>query len=606
MKINFTGSRFYKGFTLIEVISALIIISLLALMIVNAMKMGMKAYVKTKDQVAGSKMLEMTFNKLKTIDFCHLLPCDSQQPNYGLQGTFSQYSLLDAGYSSNGSGITLAGTIVSEQEYNPLQPTEYPFHGVLDQIKANLKQNGYDRFTVDITYMRRDLSDINNNGLYSDLVEYQDDDNDGRDDYEIFIGFIDRNSDGDYNDKYRHYSNAPQWESETPNTRIRKVTVKIWKRDKVIMQGSELISAEMLTGDEGNSLEAKLTLVFDAPRASSDGRESAYLYNRNITACDQAYLLGVNLGLAFPAEMPSFRADPASALRFIGKTDPNATVYVGLVTALDASVADVMGDFNFQSAIITSNLVEGNNYCESIAVKSSSAYSPYKKFNLLLDIHPPNITNWLPVSNDTMKTRAVSIGAILQDVVVSTDVVSGICKEVIYVSINGNPVTHSYNNETGLVCARNSSDNANFLILDDNQSYEIAVTGGDKAHYAVQKIWQFNIAEIPVTDNSVPSIVINEPPNNYSGPKPDAIVATFSDNQSGIDPYSIELSIDGNIYVDSSNVAQYFDGFSSKLTFPLSMTLASGSYTITIKIKHWASDPAANIEAVKTRDFQIN
>ena len=152
--------------------------------------------------MSAGRLAQMIFAKLKSIDFYFLFNYDSSLTNYGLSGTY--------------------GPVTS-------QSATYPYIVVLNQVKSVVTTAGFDKVTIENIFMRRDMSDVNANNLTSDLVNFIDNNSDGKDDYLPSVLYYDKNSDSDYYDSYVSTVTNRKM-SEQPDTHLKYVTLKLYKK----------------------------------------------------------------------------------------------------------------------------------------------------------------------------------------------------------------------------------------------------------------------------------------------------------------------------------------------------------------------------------------
>lgn len=558
-----------KGFGLPEAIISIVMLSIIMFSVILMFEYAIITSVKTREQIWSSRLGQAIFTKLKTIDYYYLYEYDSVEANFGLSGTY--------------------GPITS-------QTTVYPYRGVLQEIDNLVKRYKFDRWQVQIVYVLRDLSDIDGDGLINDLRDFVDTDTNGIDDYDPSVRYYDSNNDNDYYDTY--FSTALNKTcSELPDTNLKKITLKFYKRGRVIKpEQTQLISLELFTGLESKASGAQLKLYIIQPQ------NATYLYD--LTTSQRLASFNLIITKSYPESAIAYRADSISPIRLWGETNPNATVrfYINTpVTVLDTIVANMVGEFDFQSINVTTNLTEGENTILAQTTKEGY-YSPYTQREVLLDLNPPNITDMKPTG--TVNDLMPYVGAVLTDTVLSTGIPSGICPDVITLKKTTNAVTeivtHTYDTTSGKVAWVDPSTNLPPL-LSTGVVYTITLEGGDNAHYKVISTWSFTV-EIQDPDNSAPSIAEKSPIGSTKELLPEISCRVF-DDQSGINPYSIVMKLDSNIVVSNSNISSCYnpdDGFVRyKTTTPLSV----GLHTVEITVSHWATQPSDKVTSVDTWNF---
>lgn len=550
-----------SGFTLLEVLLSMFIFAGILMGVLVAFQAGMLSAIKSREQLTGSRILDMVFSKFRSINYYMLFSFDSSKPNYGLNGTFQSSSV-------------------------------YPYKAILDQIQIAVKTAGFSHFTTDIVFMRRDTSDVNANGLTSDLIPFTDNDNNLIDDYDSSIKYIDQNGDGDYYDTFT-LTPGGRTISEQPDTHLKEITIKLWKKGKVVIQQTELISLEQFSGAESMASGASLKLLFYNPENNSN------LYNLNTTARQNAFNLSIEK--PYPDTVVAYRADSISPINISGQTDPVATVHFylnNISTELDSQIANYSGLFNLNSTSITNNLVEGLNTLWAKATKDTSE-SPFTRRDIILDLNPPSITSKSPVG--IVKDRAPRVSAIVQDLGISTTTASGICPDTITLKKGTETLTHIYNSSTGEVLWVNSS--GGFVIL-DTATYTMFLEVGDNAYYKTNSSWTFTVM-IDDPDHSAPSISNKSPIGVCDTLLPLIQVRVF-DNQSGIIPDSIVLKINNVTVVDSTNIKDHYNSSTGYVSYIPSELLTNGAtYNLEITASHWAQTPPDKRTSTETWQFTV-
>jgi len=81
-----------NGFSLIEAVIAVVIMSVIMFSLVSLFQVATNSLVKTRSQIKDTRLGQMIFSKLKTIDYYMLFDINSSSPNFGLNGTFGNVS----------------------------------------------------------------------------------------------------------------------------------------------------------------------------------------------------------------------------------------------------------------------------------------------------------------------------------------------------------------------------------------------------------------------------------------------------------------------------------------------------------------------------------
>ncbi|HAX61017.1 MAG TPA: hypothetical protein DCX95_00430 [Elusimicrobia bacterium] len=537
-----------KGIGLVELMLVVAMVTGITIGIFAMLQYGVIASVKAREQMSAGRLAQMIFSKIKSVDFYFLFNCDSALSNYGLSGTY--------------------GPVTS-------QSATYPYLAILNSITSTIRIYGFDRWTVENTFMRRDSSDVNGNGLTSDLINFIDANSDLKDDYLASVLYYDKNSDGDYYDSYVSTVTGRKI-AEQPDTHLKYVTLKLYKKGEILHQESQLISYELYTGIESQSSDAALKLFVTQPA------NATYLYNLNTTERQNAFNLAITK--SYPENVIAYRADTVYSIRLWGETDPNALVHFYLntpVTELDSITASIGGEFDFQSSAVTNALTEGENTILAMATRDNM-YSPYAPRDVILDLNPPTISSQAP--SGTVYDKMPWVGCYLYDTFLTTGTPSGICQDVICMKINDAEVPHHYDSSTGELYWDYSAE------LSSGITYSVKIEAGDNAYYKVMSSWTFTV-DIQDPDHSAPAVSEKSPSGTCGEPLP-TIMCKVQDNQSGINPSSIICKVDSTIVSHTYNSGTNFVSWSPTSAFD------NGTYhTVEITVSHWAEPPKTTVES---------
>lgn len=542
-----------RGSALLETVLAVLIMSVAGLAVVGLLQKAMIVSFKSREQAACSRMTQTASARLKNIDFYLLFASDSQQAQHGLQAA-------------------------------------YPYRATLDGILTTLQSSRFDRFRVQVLFLRRDSSDSNGDGLTSDLVAFNDGNGDLADDYDAGVRYQDQNADGDY---YDTFTSGGRTVAEQPDTHIKRVTVDVFRRGRLVCSQSQLVSLEQLTGDYNPSSEAVLSLLISTPS------NNAYLYKADTAGLAASRALAVSK--AYPADLVQLRSDAASPLVVAGETDALSTVrlYLDGSGELSSLFADGAGAFSGPSAPVTAALAEGAHVLRAQAVKAPYS-SPVTARALVYDVAAPGITAPTPIG--TAATRSPFVAATLADAGISTAVTSGVCADVLTMKVDGVEVAHRYDDGTGRLVWVDSATGTSPVL--STGSYTVLVEGGDYAGYKATASWTFTLS-LPVTDHSAPSIA-NRSPIGMAGSQLPVVSVRVFDNQSGIIPSSIALLLDGATVVDSATVGSAYDPETGTVSFTPSSAFAPGSsHSVEIRASHWATDPADKVTSTDSWWFTV-
>lgn len=540
-----------NGSILTETVIAMMLMTVAGVSLMGLTQRAMVVTLKARGQVSCGRMIQTGFSRVRNMDFYHVFDADSASEDYGLK-------------------------------------PDYPFRAVLDGYRTSLAGARYDRFRITVEFMRRDTADADSDGLTSDLIAFTDADGDLIDDFDSAVRYFDENGDGDY---YDTYVSGGRKVAEQPDTHIKRVRIELYRGAILACSQTENLSLEQFTGDPNPSSESVLRLLLSTPS------NNTVLYSRETIAQRDAWDLAITK--PYPAEVVPLRADIDQSLLLEGTTDPLASVRFQVNGGGDlvSSPADFEGAFSDEPWEVTDALVEGLNTLQAQAVKDSYT-SPAARRTVLLDTEPPSASGAAPSGSVATRTPYVAVG--LEDPGSSTDTTSGVCPDVLYLGVNGEEVIYRF--EDGTVVWIDSSTQTSPELADG--AYSVVLEAGDYAGYKVRAEWSFDVS-VPVTDNSAPSIA-HPSPSGFAESRQPEISAKVFDNQSGIIPSSIEMRVDGEVVVSSSNVHEHYDPSDDTVSFiPLSAFEAGTIHEVEVVASHWATDPPEKVTDAKQWDFTV-
>ncbi len=559
--------RLRHGFGLVEAMISIFLIAVLSLSVAYMHRYLQVVMVRTMENTYSARLSDSIFEKLRSVEYYYLFPYDSALANYGLSGTYGP---------------------VTQQR------AAYPYLGLLNEISAMAARYSIDRWTADIAFKLRDVSDVNGNGLIGDLRDFTDANGDLIDDYDPAIRYYGANADADHYDTYVSTA-LDKTASELPDTNLKEVTLRLYKRGRLVHSRAELISLEMLSGLESRASGAELGILVEEPA------NDTFLYD--LMDAGRAAAFSTVISSPYPAEVVAYRADAAFPLRLRGETVPLASVafYVGSTASPeDTRAAGAGGAFDFQSLPVTAALVEGENLLYAKATKDSY-YSPFARRRVVLDLNPPQISSRAPAG--AVAELMPYVGAVLSDQPFAPGASpSGICPETVSLRVNGAQVPFDHDQATGRVRWQGPGGLPN--KLSNGASYTVTLEGGDRAYYKTISTWTFTVA-VSDPDNSAPSVANMTPlgANNDALPE---IGCRLFDDQSGIDPYSIELRVDGLLVVSSATISSHWDPESGRLSYYPPAELTSGSsHAVEVRVSHWAESPADKKTSVQSWNFSV-
>lgn len=541
------------GFTLLETLLSMAILALGSLAILSAVEGGSMLAVKAREKTSGQRLLQMGISRLKNIDFYFLFSADSARPDFGLYAA-------------------------------------YPYRKALADYGLAVQSAGFDRFTIAIEFLRRDGSDGNGNGLVSELVPYEDSDGDRVDDLDPAVRFRDANLDGDH---YDTFASAGRTVAEQPDTHMKRVTLALFKRGRTAASQAFLVSREQFTGLESPSSEAGLTLLVSTPS------NMAVLYSLQSPAQQAAFSLAISK--PYPAGVTALRADVGQPLLLSGETAALASVafHVNGSGALASLPSDMLGLFWGMPYPVTAALAEGMNTLHAIATKDTFS-SPIAPREVLLDIRPPVVAGASPLGQ--VADRSPFVGAFVTDPAGGQAASSGVCPDVLAMRVNGSTVPFSYDAAAGRAAWIDPATGLPPAL--GAGTYVVELEAGDYALYKASAAWSFTVSP-DGTDPSAPVVAQKAPIGTASSLLPEISAKVF-DPQSGIDPLSIVVRLDGAVVVSSANASAAYDALAQQVSFTPPADLAAGSYhTVELEVRHWADQPTNKVFAYDSWGFWV-
>lgn len=567
---NLAGSR-SKGFSLIELMVAVGVIGIIAYALGAVMTFVGTTAVRSREQAVAANLAERFFTRLNSLPYIYVFDMDSSSTNFRLNGSFGD---------------------VSTQQ-NP-----FPYLATFREFDTLMRSHKFDRFTLDIRFMPRDLSDENHDGKTTDLRYFEDTNNNLIDDYDSALRYLDQNADGDYQDVY----GSPQV-TEQPHTRLKEATFKLYKLGQLKYTETQLVSWEKLTGAEGKAAGATLTLLVSTPT------EGSAIYT--LVRASHSASFNLPITIAYPSDIVAFRSDASSVLRIQGETTPGATLSwrLGATTSTvqdNGCLADYLGIFDCPATNINAALPEGLNTIYGQAYKTVY-YSPWTSINVIRDVSTPTITAMEPTG--TIYNLQPTVRAKFKDSPHNAGkTTAGVVRETLRLKLgDSTPLNHEYDSSTDYVTWIDSTTLVPPLL--ETGAYTIVLEGGDAAFYKNRSTWTFTIGvSTDDFDDSAPNVNNKSPIGSGAIPNPPIISVDVQDNQSGIRMDSIVLTLDGVVVVSSATGNLYSsctpllhqDGYT--VTFTPPDTLSAGTHNLTITASHWALNYHGVTSKVTTTD----
>jgi prepilin-type N-terminal cleavage/methylation domain-containing protein len=599
------------GFTLIEVVLAMTIGSLLALTSAGAFHWASQSTLRGREQIQGMRLAQTLQSRLEKMDFYQVMT--PMKPTYDFATAFP---------------LTLISTATNfgfEADY--VVPTQ----AVLREIQNDVLKARFTHFTVDMEILRRDSADNNRNSGVMDLVEFDDGNRDGIDDMDNAVRFYDQNHDKKFYDAYQDPVTGKTI-SELPDTHIRRLTLKVWKGGRLIAQHAFLLVKEKLTGVENPSGESPLKFSLISPY------NYVPFYTLDVPALAAARALSI--------QKPSrstwfFRADSVVPMHPTGTTEPNAVIEVytrnaGVLdpdTVLlpdDTSISDAYGSFSFNAPNATAKLKEGLNIITTRCVKGSLV-SPYHPQEEVLDINPPEVLDQRPVNTVVATLSPVIACTLIDRPTPAADPaapVSGLAGESTTFQFRrrGDRYIDYHLDNSNIPPASapgqlrekvRSEDESSFLLLDkttrlplvlqQGETYDVHLEGSDLVLYKVIRDWSFTVAA-DMADRTLPDVSARAPLGIASGRRP-TISFEIEDLESGLDASSLRVELSGptpSTLLSGAAVAEAYDPLTSIVTCLPAQELAPGVYAVRVMARNWALASGSPAPEVASWHFTVH
>ncbi|HBL16698.1 MAG TPA: hypothetical protein DD417_08070 [Elusimicrobia bacterium] len=107
------------------------------------------------------------------------------------------------------------------------------------------------------------------------------------------------------------------------------------------------------------------------------------------------------------------------------------------------------------------------------------------------------------------------------------------------------------------------------------------------------------------TDHSAPAIAEKSPIGMADSQLPEISVRVF-DNQSGVIPASIRMTLDGEVVVDAANIGSHYDASDGTVSYTPPTAFEAGSvHLVSIQADHFATNPADKVTSADTWGFSV-
>ncbi len=322
-----------RGAMLLETVLAMAIMTIAGLALIALVQKVSAVTFKAREQQTCGRMIQTGFSRVKNIDFYNVFAADSNSADYGLA-------------------------------------VAYPYRGALDALRTTLASSKFDRFRVSVVFMRRDSSDSNGDALTSDLVPFTDANADLIDDYDANVRYFDQTADGTY---WQTYVSGGRTVAEQPDTHVKRVTLDVYRANRLVCSQTELLSLEQFTASSNPSSEAVLSLNVSTPANNTP------LYQQS--SAGQTAALTLTIFKAYPNDAIALRAD-AAATGDSGEND-------GIISAAEMDMVAAPSGLGNRNGLL--DTVNERRYVTSIRVylavdKNRDGKTEY---SVETDVYPP-------------------------------------------------------------------------------------------------------------------------------------------------------------------------------------------------------------------------
>lgn len=534
------------GFTLTEVLVAVLVASLCFLALTRGIQFSAKNVLTSRQNTTASQLAESIYTMLLNQNFHHVVTVDSNKKT----PTNFIPSLGNPCLKPYDPSSYLADW------------TKHPLKDVLQAASIKTRDMGFSHFTMNVTYLVLDRSDNRQpNGRMSDYTAWTDKNAPFcEDDWDPTLKANDNNGDGDLDDIA--YDSRNREIPELPGVQLKLLEINIFnKRNARVVRYENIINRDQFSGGKGI---ASRRLAFDIAHYKdgawfhqrspaldwhvSQGRKlkygSAYLGNTAYRV-DTFNPWNADCGVANPGGDENYDNSCGNAdgfkMHFIGSTEPGVTINASTnaisQTFYKVFVAEDTIDHRIPDpAYTTLYMTEGTKqivtFTES-GVPPARAVSPQDRRTAYVDVKAPFAAAWGPVgavddltpivylvAKDTPLTDASGVSGVhpnifqiwdesLYDWLGHPDKQTRFTPDWAKVTLDNlsgaTKVNHTAGSKDSWAILR---DKTNFLPVKlDVGGHPVRADFGDRATYASTQPWSFTV-NFPV-DSTAPVIALS-------------------------------------------------------------------------------------------------
>lgn len=601
-----------KGFSLVEVAVSAVLLAVLVMGFSSALRRGMVSRIHAKQMMDASRLTESIAARLQRTNFHDIFAVDS---------------INKVGNPTYNSGLNKTRYLI--------QWSTSPIQGLLTQFESEILAAGFDRYSIDCTFVRRDSSDMFVDDAVFDSMAFYDNNNDKADDYDSQIRFNDANGDGDYFDVYVSTTDG-RTVSETPDTHFKALDIYVWKKGMAYGRKHLLLSMAKFSGSEEQTSENAMGMNIRFPLAISAFRQRDTVAKRASLDLVTVYSGTTTKKNERVCNYPD-PVEGASPLQITGVTSPNAQVEATFISYSAAGSGTVeistalsgysTGWFQINFPNLTPLFMQPGHHELHVRALRNGVYSSEGRSFVYVDGTPPIIVSSMvfPAPGAVVKTRTPYISFLPKDIYASAQPKekTGIDWNTVALLVNGSTVPIS--KPTGAIPASlndyppeepsvwmNVGTKLPPAALSDNTTYNVRAEASDRAGYKVAYDWSFVVDLGPdgfadSSDTTPPVVSSPSPPDGTAVvTKTPLISCVLTDDESGIAPQFIVLRVDGVDKVSAvvtPDLGNYFNNKTGVLSYTPGTALVSGSHTVEVVASHWSTNPVGNQSSTTTWTF---
>lgn len=392
-----------RGFTLVEALIGAVIVAIVVLAVARLLTGNAKVMLATGENTEAAALAQMIETRIRNLPFDDIFSFDStnKSPVYGANAAQNPYAAFDAANYLIPWNVSRASHTLAE-------------------LESAVTTAGFSRFTVGVTYIRRDSSNqVDVSGVVEDYTPFVSANtygpvNDGCDDRDPLLCF--RDVCGPVGVPDGKYYDVCAGRPEVPDTGLKMITISVYKRTALMgVKTGTFVTRGGMSGRESAGAESPLKLYLSSPavpiiyfQASPTLKPHLELVTERDYAAGYygTYALRVDTwtvdATIYNGSMTVLQGPP-SYVNYKGWTEPGARIethmsaqYSTFVssapgTPFDAVSSNPNGQFDLRLPGISGRLMTHGAWNLWTRAHSGSLYSPYDLRAVTVDALAPRI-----------------------------------------------------------------------------------------------------------------------------------------------------------------------------------------------------------------------